>query len=75
MVRIKVRQNGPYLVETDDVTLVDWNGSEYEIAQAPGRAVPVRRIDEQAVLRRHAFEDRIPGGRSRRAGSDDKPAT
>ena len=35
MVRIKVRQNGPYLVETDDITLVDWNGSEYAIARKP----------------------------------------
>src|SRR4029077_4721149 len=35
MVNIKVRQNGPYLVEGDDVTLVDWNGNAYEIAKRP----------------------------------------
>jgi len=29
MVRIKVRQNGPYVVEGDEVTLLDWNGKEY----------------------------------------------
>ena len=32
---IKVRQNGPYLVEGDDVTLVDWNGNPYTIARRP----------------------------------------
>jgi CDGSH-type Zn-finger protein len=35
MIRIKVRQNGPYLVEGDDVTLVDWNGSQYPVAKMP----------------------------------------
>jgi CDGSH-type Zn-finger protein len=35
MARIKVRQNGPYLVEGDDVTLVDWNGNPYQIARRP----------------------------------------
>jgi CDGSH-type Zn-finger protein len=32
---IKVRQNGPYLIDGDDVTLVDWNGSAYEIPKRP----------------------------------------
>ena len=35
MTTIKLRQNGPYLVEGDDVTLVDWNGQPYEIAKRP----------------------------------------
>ena len=35
MVRIKVRLNGPYLVETDDVEVVDWNGHQYEIGRRP----------------------------------------
>ena len=29
---IKVRQNGSYLVEGDDVKLIDWNGNEYRPA-------------------------------------------
>ena len=33
--------------------------------EAAVRAVPLRRLDEQAVLRRHALEDRIPGGGGR----------
>ena len=35
MVTIKVRQNGPYRVEGDDVTVVDWNGVEYPIVKRP----------------------------------------
>jgi len=36
MSTIKVRQNGPYLVDVgEDVKLVDWNGNEYQIARRP----------------------------------------
>ena len=35
MATIKVRQNGPYLVDADDVTVVDWNGTEYRIERRP----------------------------------------
>jgi CDGSH-type Zn-finger protein len=35
MVTIKVRQNGPYLVEGDDVTVVDWNGQSYPVEKHP----------------------------------------
>jgi CDGSH-type Zn-finger protein len=32
---IKVRENGSYLVEGDDVQLVDWMGNAYEIPKRP----------------------------------------
>lgn len=36
MPTIKVRQNGPYLVDVpDDVQLVDWNGHPYRILRRP----------------------------------------
>jgi len=35
MANIKVRENGPLLVEGDDVTVTDWNGNAYEIAKRP----------------------------------------
>jgi 3-phenylpropionate/trans-cinnamate dioxygenase ferredoxin subunit len=35
MITIKVRQNGPYLVDGDDTALVDWNGNAYEIPKRP----------------------------------------
>ena len=35
MATIRLRRNGPYLVEGDDVTLVDWNGNSYAIPKRP----------------------------------------
>ena len=35
MITIKVRQNGPYLVEGDDVQVLDWNGTPYELPRKP----------------------------------------
>jgi 3-phenylpropionate/trans-cinnamate dioxygenase ferredoxin subunit len=35
MTVIKVRRNGPYLIEGDDVTVVDWNGNPYQPARLP----------------------------------------
>lgn len=36
MATIKVRQNGPYLVDVpEDVKLIDWNGNEYAIGKRP----------------------------------------
>jgi CDGSH-type Zn-finger protein len=35
MITIKVRPNGPYLVDGSDVTLVDWNGVSYPISKRP----------------------------------------
>jgi CDGSH-type Zn-finger protein len=36
MATIKVRQNGPYLVDVpEDVKLIDWNGHEYQVPKRP----------------------------------------
>jgi CDGSH-type Zn-finger protein len=35
MTTIKVIQNGPYLVQGDDVTAVDWNGALDTVAKRP----------------------------------------
>ena len=35
MVTIKVLQNGPYLVDGDEATLVDWNGAAYPMRKRP----------------------------------------
>ena len=35
MATIRIRRNGPYLVEDEDVTLVDWNGAAYRIPRRP----------------------------------------
>ena len=35
MVTIRVRKNGPYRVEGDEVIVVDWNGNEYTVNRLP----------------------------------------
>ena len=35
MTVIQVRENGPLLVEGDEVKVVDWNGNEYPIEKRP----------------------------------------
>ena len=35
MTTIRLRQNGPYVIESEDVRVVDWNGVEYSIERRP----------------------------------------
>jgi CDGSH-type Zn-finger protein len=35
VVTIKVREHGPYRVDGEDVTLIDWNGVEYPVERRP----------------------------------------
>lgn len=35
MIRIRLRKNGPYVVESEDVEIVDWNGVPYVIGRRP----------------------------------------
>jgi CDGSH-type Zn-finger protein len=35
MITIRLRKNGPYVVEGDDVQVVDWNGSPYTVTRRP----------------------------------------
>jgi CDGSH-type Zn-finger protein len=30
-----LRQNGPYVIDSDDVRIIDWNGVEYRIERRP----------------------------------------
>jgi len=32
---IRLRRNGPYVIEGDDVKVVDWNGAEYQVVRRP----------------------------------------
>ena len=34
-VTIRLRQNGPYVVDSDDVRVIDWNGAEYSVDRRP----------------------------------------
>ena len=35
MTTVRLRRNGPYVIEGDDVRVVDWNGHEYPIDRRP----------------------------------------
>jgi CDGSH-type Zn-finger protein len=35
MPTIRLRRNGPYVIDGDDVTVVDWNGVEYPVERRP----------------------------------------
>jgi CDGSH-type Zn-finger protein len=32
---IRLRQNGPYVIDRDDLRVVDWNGVEYPVDRRP----------------------------------------
>jgi CDGSH-type Zn-finger protein len=35
MLTIRLRENGPIVIESDEVTVIDWDGVPYEIARRP----------------------------------------
>ncbi len=35
VVTIRLRKNGPYVIESEDVRVIDWNGVEYAIDRRP----------------------------------------
>jgi CDGSH-type Zn-finger protein len=30
-----LRKNGPYVIDTDDARVIDWNGTEYQVGRKP----------------------------------------
>jgi CDGSH-type Zn-finger protein len=32
---IRLRQNGPYVIDDENVRVIDWNGAEYQIDRKP----------------------------------------
>ena len=35
MTTIRLRQNGPYVIDADDVRVIDWNSVEYTVDRRP----------------------------------------
>ena len=35
MTTVRVRQNGPYVIDSEEVRVIDWNGVEYPIERRP----------------------------------------
>jgi CDGSH-type Zn-finger protein len=34
-VTVRLRRHGPYVIESEDVRVIDWNGNEYRIERRP----------------------------------------
>ena len=75
MTTIRIRENGPYRVEGEDVTVVDWNGNPYPIEKRPialcrcGASTKKPFCDgTHSKIGFQAAEAAVPG-------SQDKPAT
>jgi CDGSH-type Zn-finger protein len=43
MIAIRLRKNGPYIIESDDVRVIDWNGQEYSLERAGKRPIALCR--------------------------------
>ena len=72
---IRIRQNGPYRIEDEDVTVVDWNGNPYPINRRPialcrcgGSTTKPFCDGTHSKIGFQAAEAAVPG-------SEDKPAT
>lgn len=35
MITVRLRKNGPYVIEAEDVRVIDWEGAEYAIGRRP----------------------------------------
>jgi CDGSH-type Zn-finger protein len=35
VISIRLRRNGPYVIESDEVQVVDWNGVQFQIGRRP----------------------------------------
>jgi CDGSH-type Zn-finger protein len=35
VITVRLRKNGPYVIEGDEVQVIDWNGIEYQAARKP----------------------------------------
>lgn len=75
MVTIKVRENGPYRVDGDDVTLIDWNGNEYQIAKRPFALCRCGASTTKPFCDRTHSKIGFKAAEAAVPGSADKPAT
>jgi CDGSH-type Zn-finger protein len=72
---IKVRQNGPYLVDAEDVKLIDWNGNEYQIPKRPFALCRCGASNTKPFCDKTHSQIGFQAAEAAVPGSGDKPAT
>jgi CDGSH-type Zn-finger protein len=75
MTTIRIRQNGPYRVEGDDVTVVDWNGNPYPIEKRPIALCRCGASTTKPFCDGTHSKIGFQAAEAAVAGSEDKPAT
>ena len=74
MTTIRLRQNGPYLVEDEDVTVLDWNGKPYEITRRPVALCRCGASTKKPFCDGTHSKIGFQAAESAVAGAEDKPA-
>jgi 3-phenylpropionate/trans-cinnamate dioxygenase ferredoxin subunit len=72
---IRVRQNGPYLVESEDAVVVDWNGNQYQLAKRPFALCRCGASTNKPFCDGTHSRNGFQAAEAAVPGSDDKPAT
>ena len=72
---ITLRQNGPYVVDGEDVTLLDWNGNPYTIAKRPFKLCRCGASTKKPFCDGTHSKVGFQAAEEAVAGSEDKPAT
>jgi CDGSH-type Zn-finger protein len=71
---IRVRQNGPYLVESEDAVVVDWNGNQYQLAKRPFALCRCGASTNKPFCDGTHSRNGFQAAEAAVPGSDDKPA-
>ena len=75
MTTIKVLKNGPYLVDGDDLKIVDWNGASYPLAKRPIALCRCGGSTTKPFCDGTHSRTGFKAAEAAVAGSEDKPAT
>ena len=74
MTTIRLRKNGPYVVEDGDVTVVDWEGRPYEITRRPVALCRCGASQNKPFCDKTHSKIGFDAARAAVPDSDDKPA-
>ena len=72
---ITVRPNGPYIVDGEDVTVIDWNGNAYQIAKRPFKLCRCGASTQKPFCDGTHSRQGFQAAEAAVAGSEDKPAS